>query len=210
MVKIFVFITVLFFFGTAEFVHTQPSKKAEPQPPPNYILAGRAERRDTAKALARVRKYLISAFTKSGLAKAGYPKPCHIVMKPDSSKSGASRVSCEALTGRSDEPDGILFTAEKHFMQLSLIDFPDSRLYLAEVFIVPSVPDPRISSLERFYFPRVALHVPTFPPSWHPIIWRVIQEGVESSGAEVIEFIKDERDGQQEKGAAAGSAGPRR
>ena len=207
MVKISTFITVLFLFGIAEFVHAQPSKNAEPLPPHNYVLAGEAESRDTAKALARIREYLISAFRRSGLAMDGYPKPCHIVTKPDSSKCGVSRVSCEVLTGRSDEPDGILFTTENDFMQLSLIDFPDSRLYLAEVFIVPSVPDPRMSSVERYYVPRVALHLPFFPPSWHPIIWRVIQEGVESSGAEVLEFI-DERDGQ--RGAPSDRAKPRR
>jgi hypothetical protein len=187
MNKFLVFITVLFFIGTTEFVCAQSSKKAEPLPPHNYILAGRAGSQDTNKALARLRKGLISAFAKSGLVKEGYPKPCHIVTRPDSSKAGASHVSCEVLAGRTDEPDGILFTEEKHFMQLSIIDFPDSRVYLAEVFIVPSLPDPRISSLERYNVPRVALHFPFFPISWHPTIWRVIQEGVESSGAEVVQ-----------------------
>jgi hypothetical protein len=208
MNKFLVFITVLFFIGTTEFVCAQSSKKAEPLPPHNYILAGRAESQDTNKALARVRKCLISAFAKSGLVKEGYPKPCHIVTRPDSSKAGASHVSCEVLAGRTDEPDGILFTEEKHFMQLSIIDFPDSRVYLAEVFIVPSLPDPRISSLERYNVPRVALHFPLFPISWHPRIWWLIQEGIESSGAEVVELLKDGKDGQQ--GVPAATARPRR
>lgn len=156
-------------------------------PPRDYVLVDNAAAAKPARLLATVREALQKAVIEAGLAGPGYPRACHVARAPAPGRSGGYEVTCG--TGGDDpaEADGILFDADGRFLQLSVVEFPDSRLYLMEVFVVPRLPYPKLQTEERWTIPRVVVHFPQIPTSWHPRIWRALERGIRSLGVTVLE-----------------------
>jgi hypothetical protein len=166
-------------------VHPAAAQAAE-LPPHDYAFVASEAINEPSALLQSLRHHLIEAVADSGLAPAGYPRPCHVSSVPDPDHKGGSLLSCLEGPATEQGGDGILLDPDGHFMQLSVVTFPDSRVYLAEVFLVPRFPDPAIGTDERLTIPRVVLRFPSVPISWHPKIWSVIQAGLEASGARVV------------------------
>jgi hypothetical protein len=152
-------------------------------PPPAYVFVGDDEVREPAHLLERIRESLIRAVSEAGLTSAGYPRPCHIEREPHPSRPNAYSVSCVERDGEPTQPDGILFGPEGHYLQLSIVDFADSRAYLTKVYLVPALSHPPLGSEAGMTIPRVVLHHPHIPDSWHPAVWQVLEGGIEATGA---------------------------
>lgn len=155
-------------------------------PAHDYVLVDQAASADPARALAIIRDALLRAIVEARLAEPGYPAACSVRSAPDPRRPGARNLSCTPHTESSTERDGILLDAEGRFIQLGIVDFPDSRLYLMEIFVVPELPYPKLHSEQRWTVPRVVLRHPRVPRAWHPAIWSVLGRGVKSSGATVL------------------------
>lgn len=166
-------------------VHPASAQAAE-LPPHDYAFVATEAISEPLALLQALRQHLIEAVADSGLAPSGYPRPCHVSSAPDPDHKGGSLLSCSDTAATGGEADGILLDPDGHFMQLSVVNFPDSRVYLAEVFLVPRFPYPPIGTDERLTIPRVVLRFPSVPTSWHPKIWSVVQVGIEASGARVV------------------------
>jgi hypothetical protein len=179
------------------------SGQAVEGPPPEHVFVAMDEVTEPSQLLARIRDSLIRAISEADLAPAGYPKPCQITREPDPDRPGGYLVFCieqppgltepaptepELTDVRPIEPDGILFDSEGHHMQLSIVDFADSRVYLTRVYLVPRMPYPELESMARLETPRVVLHTPHIPDHWHPDIWGVIERGLEASGAKEVDL----------------------
>jgi hypothetical protein len=156
------------------------------------VFVADEEVREPADLLVRIRESLIRAVSEAGLASAGYPKPCHITREPHPSRAGGHLVFCLERDGESGQPDGILFDPEGHYLQLSIVDFADSRAYLTKVYLVPGLSHPPLGSEAGMTIPRVVLHLPHIPYSWHPAVWKVLEGGIEATGA--TRPISDEQD----------------
>ena len=152
-------------------------------PPPAYVFVVDEEVREPANLLERIRESLIRAVSEAGLTSAGYPRPCHITREPQPSRPNAYSVSCVEREGELTQPDGILFDPEGHYLQLSIVDFADSRAYLTKVYLLPGLSHPPLGSEAGMTIPRVAIHNPHIPDSWHPAIWKVLERGIEATGA---------------------------
>jgi len=156
-------------------------------PPHDYAFVATAAVSEPPALLDKLREHLIASIDGSGLAPAGYPRPCHVTSEPDPDHAGGSRLFCVEVSRGATPPDGILFDGDGHFLQLSIVTFPDTRVYLAEVFLVPRLPYPPLETHARFDIPRVVLHFPSIATSWHPAIWTAIRRGVEASGAHAVQ-----------------------
>ena len=158
--------------------------------PHDYAIVGEATVGRAGQELIRLRDHIIRAVADAGLTKEGYPKPCQIETRPDPERPGAFTVDCIANPAASSDATGILFDADGHFMQLSVLAELRASLFLAEVFLVPRYPYEELERLKQQGPPRVALHTPMIAESWHPAFWAALQEGLEAAGAHVME---DER-----------------
>ena len=156
-------------------------------PPHDHAFVATADVSEPLELLDTLRDHLIAAIDASGLAPIGYPGPCHLVTEPDPDHAGGSLLSCVESARGGTHPDGIGLDADGHFLQLSIVTFPDSRAYLAEVYLVPRLPYPPLGTDARLGVPRVALHFPSVPASWHPAIWTAIRRGLEAAGARAVE-----------------------
>jgi len=152
-------------------------------PPPAYVFVVDEEVREPAHLLERIRESLIRAVSEAGLTSAGYPRPCHITREPHPSRPGGHLVFCVEQDAGPGQPDGILFDPEGHHLQLSIVDFADSRAYLTKVYLVAGPSHPPLGSEDGMTIPRVVLHHPHIPDSWHPAIWKVLERGIEATGA---------------------------
>lgn len=156
-------------------------------PPHDYVFVATSAIAEPSVLLAHIRDHLILAIARSGLASSGYPRPCHVSSRRDPDHEGGSLLSCSDTAGTRKPATGILLDAEGHFIQLSVIAFSDTRVYLAEIYLVPRFPYPSIGTDERFTIPRVVVHVPIISTKWHPKIWWTIQKGIEEAGARAVE-----------------------
>ena len=156
-------------------------------PPHDYVVVDPTAAAKPARLLAGVREALLRAITEADLAEPGYPRACHVIRTPDPRRPGWFDVACVADAGDPAQSDGILFDSSGRYLQLSVVDFPDSRPYLMEIFVVPRSSDPRLRTEERWSVPRVAVHFPQVARSWHPEIWSALDRGVRSLGATVLE-----------------------
>jgi hypothetical protein len=154
--------------------------------PHDYAVVATADVAEPLDLLDTLRDHLIAAIDASGLAPTGYPGPCHVVAEPDPDHAGGSLLSCVESARGGTHPDGIELDADGHFLQLSVVTFADSRAYLAEVYLVPRLPYPPLGTDARLGVPRVVLHFPSIPTSWHPAIWTAIRRGLEAAGARAV------------------------
>jgi len=166
-------------------VHLAAAQAAE-LPPHDYAFVATEAISEPSALLEALRQDLVEAVAESGLAPVGYPRPCDVSSAPDPDHKGGFLLSCSDTAVTDGEADGILLDPDGHFLQFSVVTFADSRVYLAEVFLVPRLPYPPLGTDERLTIPRVVLRFPSVPTSWHPRIWSVIQAGIEASGARVV------------------------
>ncbi|MDX1431986.1 MAG: hypothetical protein R3286_06010 [Gammaproteobacteria bacterium] len=173
--------------GALLFLGAQASGEPARLPPHDYVVVDRAAAVEPRRLLVRVREALRRAIAETDLPEPGYPAPCHVVATPVAGSPGRSDVTCLTDSPRGTGADGILLDEDGHFLQLSTIDFPDSRLYLMEIWIVPELPYPALGTDERWNIPRVAVHYPQIAATWHPGIWSALEKGVKSLDASVLE-----------------------
>ncbi len=155
--------------------------------PHDYAIVAEATVARAKQELIRLRDRIILSVAQAGLTAEGYPRPCHIESHPDPERPGAFRLDCVVRPAIATEPTGILFDADGHFMQLSVVAELQSRLYLAEVYLVPSLPYEDLATYRLRGPPRVVLHPPIIADSWHPAFWMALQRGIEAAGARVID-----------------------
>lgn len=158
-----------------------------PLPPHTWVMTGVVDRPDVESTRGRLRDALLAAVRRSGLAPPGYPRPCRTVTTPDPERRDFFTVDCRESGSSSGDADGVLLTPEGHFLRLSVVDFPDSRAYLTEVYLVPHLPDPRLRSMARYDLPRIVIPFPRVPVAWHPVIWEVLERGLRDVGARALE-----------------------
>lgn len=158
--------------------------------PHDYAIVGEATVERAEREVIRLRDHVIRAVADAGLTEEGYPKPCQIETRPDPERPDAFTVDCIANPAASFDATGILFDADGHFMQLSVLAELRASLFLAEVFLVPRYPYEELERLKQQGSPRVALHTPMIAESWHPAFWTALRRGLEAAGAHVME---DER-----------------
>ncbi len=155
--------------------------------PHDYAIVGEATVERAERELIRLRDHIIRAVADAGLTDEGFPKPCQIERHPDPERQGAFTVECVVPRDSSAPLTGILFDADGHFMQLSVLAELRASLFLAEVLLVPQFPYEELESLKQLGSPRVALHTPMIAESWHPAFWTALQRGIEAAGAHVMD-----------------------
>ncbi|MBI1734740.1 MAG: hypothetical protein HYR51_06150 [Candidatus Rokubacteria bacterium] len=113
----------------------------------------------------------------------GYPRPCRIRATPDERNPPQQRLTCVEPTSTAVIADGLRLDPDGHFLRFGIVDFPDSRLYLMEVYLVPEWPYPDFATDRRWHLPRVTIHFPVVPAAWFPQILTAIEQGVRAAGA---------------------------
>jgi hypothetical protein len=153
--------------------------------PHDWIAPGDTTIAGANRLLLDLRDHIIRAVADAKFTRPGFPKPCSVEARPDPERPGGATLHCVHQAGTVDTASGILFDADGHFMQLAVLSFPDSRLYLAEIFLVQGRLPPRGWRDERYAAPRVALHEPFLDPTWYPTIWSALRTGIEGTGAQL-------------------------
>lgn len=162
-----------------------PAQRVE-LPPHDWVVVAPGDDFGPQDLLAAVRDEMVEAVAASGLAAEGYPKPCLIERRPHPDREGAFLVSCVAATATVPPADGVLLDAAGHHIQLSIVDFPDSRAYLTQVFLVSELPPPDVHTEAGMTTPRVVVHHPYVDRGWHPGIWAAIERAIAGTGARPI------------------------
>ena len=137
------------------------------------------------KLLDDIIKYLNS----SHVLPPGYPKACTTAASPSEDNPSIHIISCIPGTIEDGKDDGILLDAAGHFIQFSILTYPDTRVYLFEIYLTEQLPAKfQRSSQEKSV--RIGVHLPLLEDTMYDTLLPVLEEALIHAGAQKIYFEK--------------------
>ena len=156
-------------------------------PPQDYVFVDAAAAADPARLLAIVRQSIETKIREAGLAEPGYPEACAITRTPIPDQPARYDVTCVPGRRGELEPDGLLLDNSGRFLELGIVDFPDSRLWVMKIYAVPYMPFADLETEAGWSIPRVVVRFPHVDPSWYPRIWPVLKDAITQAEAKELE-----------------------
>lgn len=139
-------------------------------------------------ALLTVRNHLLAALETALSFPPGFPTPCRFrVGSPQG--PGATPAVTPFRSERADPgAHGILLDAEGHYVMLGVLDAPDLRPSLFDIFLLGDsealAPDPSA----RDTLPRIVVQVPDLGNARYPALVELLGKGLRRAGAQEISF----------------------
>ncbi|MGE5357490.1 MAG: hypothetical protein ACM3NQ_00620 [Bacteroidales bacterium] len=159
-------------------------------PPREYsLLVPRGTPPDAV--LARIRDSLLSALVESRLLPTAFPGAGVAVSKPTSEPGVTTSTCVEPTTASATDGPACIRLGPRSYLALSIVNFPDSRVHLFEVWPIehgsPARSRDRLNAL-----PRVVVDPPIIADdvkldfTHRPNLYDVLQRGLLTCGAKVL------------------------
>ena len=170
---------------------SKPTAEGESRrlPPHDYSLVVPGPRRADV-ATARLHAGMMNELRESKLLPAGFPKRGRRERSPVADRPGAFDVWCEELQGEAAMSSDCIQLGPSSYIELSSIDFPDSRAYMFEVFLFDQAPVKAPDRQSAHSMTRIVVGHPLFGedvrfgPELHPgDIIDALQRGLLKAGA---------------------------
>ena len=139
-------------------------------------------------ALLTLRNHLLAALEASRTFPSGYPQPCRFRLGPPEGPGAAPAVAPYRSEIADPGAHGILLDAEGHYVMLGVLDAPDPRPSLLDIFLAG---DPEILPLERSArdtLLRIVVQVPVLGDARYPALVELLANGLRGAGAQEISF----------------------
>ncbi len=165
---------------------TVGSAAAPSSPPREYTLRVNFATDSYEDALLVVRNHILATLKSLHTFPPGYPKPCRFrfntVQGPETIESVTPYGAALADPGAY----GILLDAEAHYVMLDVIDYPDTRPHLFEIFLVGDADTPALDPTTRDTVPRIVVQYPALGGAPYPSLVEWLAESLRAAGAQVI------------------------
>ena len=139
-------------------------------------------------ALLRVRNNLLAALKSADTFPAGYPTVCRFRFEQRQGLGAASGVRAYGSEIGDPGAQGILLDAEGHYVMLGVLDYPDLRPSLFDIFLIG---DPAVAELDRAnreMMPRIVVQVPVLGDAQYPALAELLAKGLRGAGAQEVSF----------------------
>ena len=153
-----------------------------------YALRGYSVSDRYQAALVMVRDRLIAALQDVHALPPGFPHPCRFRIDPPQQPGVVSRLTPEVSVATDPVANGILLDSEGHYLMLGVADFPDARLHLFVVFLVPDSAGLVLAQADRETLPRIVIGFPVLGGSQYPALLDALRQGLRDAGAYEISF----------------------
>ncbi|MFH2084637.1 MAG: hypothetical protein ABII20_04825, partial [Candidatus Omnitrophota bacterium] len=172
--------------------------KEEALPHHNYVLVTPAPRRKQTARLGSIRDFLIKSLASSRILPEGYPKPGRAITRLKDKKNNVTETVCLKAKKAGQSSCGIILDGKGSFIQLSFVDYPDSRAYLFEIYLPEHYSGDKASFSEMQKFPRIAVHYPVIKKDYYDGIAGILEKGLIQSGAVKIGISQPEKSAQDD------------
>ncbi len=117
----------------------------------------------------------------------GYPKACMTAASPSEDNPSIHVISCVLITPDNGNANGILLDPEGHFIQFSILTYPDTRVYLFEIYLFERLPATlQHTSQEKSV--RIGVHLPWLEDTMYDTLFPALEEALIHAGAQKIFF----------------------
>jgi hypothetical protein len=163
---------------------------AAPQPvlPHDYSFHVDFATESYEDALLRVRNNLLAALKTADTFPAGYPKVCRFRFEPRQGLEAASGVRPYGSEMGDPGAQGILLDAEGHYVMLGVLDYPDLRPSLFDIFLVGDPAVAELNQAARETTPRIVVQVPVLGDAQYPALAELLAKGIRGAGAQEVSF----------------------
>ncbi|HSB69700.1 MAG TPA: hypothetical protein VLT62_10235 [Candidatus Methylomirabilis sp.] len=139
-------------------------------------------------ALLTVRNRLLEELKTARAFPPGYPKPCRFRVAPLQGPGATPAVTPYRSEITDPGAHGLLLDAEGHYVMLGVLDAPDPRPSLFDIFLVG---DSEVLALERSArdtLPRIVVQAPVLGDARYPALVELLAKGLRGAGAQEISF----------------------
>lgn len=140
----------------------------------------------SAEVLKQFREVIMRSLRDSAALPAGYPVPCRPRLEATPERHGESVIRCDQSDLIDQESAGVIVDGEGHFVQLSLRDYPDTQVYLFEVYLVRGKLPSRLEAADRQTLARIVVHFPLLEKAEYSALVGLIAKGLIDAGARVL------------------------
>ncbi len=142
---------------------TAQEDASRPLPPHDYSLVVPGGGHRAATGLARVEQGLYAALADSKALRDGFPEAGVVVRRPSGTDGQVVRGSCDTPSQPGQTRDSrCIRLGPESYVELGTVDFPDSRVYLFEVFLFDKPPRQMLDRAAAFSMTRITVHHPVF------------------------------------------------
>lgn len=142
---------------------------------------------DYSSVLKRLLDDIIEYLDASHILPQGYPKACAITTSPSEDNPSIHVISCVPITTENGKANGILLDQEGHFIQFSILTYPDTRVYLFEIYLFERLPK-RLQHTSQENSVRIGVHLPWLEDTMYEKLFPALEEAIIRAGAQKIFF----------------------
>lgn len=130
---------------------------------------------------------IIEYLDASHILQQGYPKACVTATSPSEDNPSIHVISCVLSTPDNGKANGILLDPEGHFIQFSILTYPDTRIYLFEIYLFERLPA-RLQHTSQEKSVRIGVHLPWLEDTIYDTLFPALEEALIHAGAQKIFF----------------------
>jgi hypothetical protein len=130
---------------------------------------------------------IIEYLDASDILPQGFPKACVIATSPSEDNQSVHVISCIRSAPDSGKETGILLDPEGHLIQFSILTYPDTRVYLFEIYLFERLPT-RLQHTSQENSVRIGVHLPWLEDTMYDTLFPALEKALIHAGAQKIFF----------------------
>ena len=153
----------------------------------DFALIIPSSQNDYSSVLNRLLDDIIEYLDTSHKLQQGYPKACVTATSPSEDNQSIHVISCVPGAPDKGGENGILLDQEGHFIQFSLLTYPDTRVYLFEIYLLEHLPK-KIHHTSQEKSVRIGVPLPWLEDTMYDTLLPALEEALIHAGAQKIYF----------------------
>jgi len=155
----------------------------------NFAFIIPSSQDDYSSVLNTLLDDIIEYLGASHMLPQGFPKACVIASSPSEDNPSIHDISCVPITTDNGKANGILLDQKGHFIQFSILTYPDTRVYLFEIYLFERLPTKFHRTLQENRV-RFGVRLPWLEDTIYDTLLPVLENALIHAGAQKI-FLKD-------------------
>jgi hypothetical protein len=153
----------------------------------DFALTIHSSQDDYPSVLNKLLHDIIEYLNTSHTLPQGYPKACVIVSSPSQDNQSVHVTSCVLNTPNNGNATGLLLDQKGHFIQFSILTFPDTQVYLFEIYLFEQLPATLTHNPQEKRV-RIGVHLPWLDDTMYDTLLPALEEALIYAGAQKIYF----------------------
>jgi len=153
----------------------------------DFALIVPSSQDDYSTVRDRLLDNIIEYLDASHILQQGYPKACVTATSPSEDNPSIHVISCVLSTPYNGKANGILLDPEGHFIQFSILTYPDTRVYLFEIYLFERLPK-RLQHTTQEKSVRIGVPLPWLEDTMYDTLFPALEEALIYAGAQKIYF----------------------